>query len=65
MRYEDFQNATYLEVFLDGTPPHCDVARSQRFVIPTLSDAPQVAVPTEEELAAAWAATQRTLGSGS
>jgi hypothetical protein len=60
MRCDDFQTATYLEVFLDGVPPHCAVSRSQCFVIKPLSNRPQVAVPTEKELPAEWA----TLHSG-
>ncbi len=54
MHYDVFEQATYLEVFLDGTPPDCKVARSQRYPITRLSDTPQIAVPTEEELAAEW-----------
>src|SRR5262245_5580307 len=49
-----FENATYLEVFLDGDPPYCGVASGQCFVIERLSDVPQVTVPTEEELADEW-----------
>jgi hypothetical protein len=56
MSYEDFQNAEYLEAFLDGIPPDCEAARSQRFVIARLSNDPQIAVPTEKEVAAAWTA---------
>jgi hypothetical protein len=55
MRCVEFEKATYLEAFLDGIPPHCEVSRSQCFVIAPLSNSPQVAVPTEEELAAEWA----------
>jgi hypothetical protein len=51
-----FERATYLEAFLEGTPPECQVARSQCFVIPALSNTPWKLVPTEEEVAASWAA---------
>jgi hypothetical protein len=51
-----FERTTYVEAFLDGTPPECQVARSQCFPIPALSDTPSVTVPTEAEIAASWAA---------
>ena len=54
MYHEQFQGAKYMEVFLDGTPPECKLACSQCSVVAGLSDLPQLAVPTEEEVAAAW-----------
>jgi hypothetical protein len=56
MHLQDFETARYMEVFLDGTPPACKVARSQCFAIPAPSDTPSVPVPTEAEIAASWAA---------
>jgi hypothetical protein len=56
MYVRHLERATYMEAFLDGTPPECQVARSQCFVIPALSNAPWKLVPTEEEVAVAWAA---------
>jgi hypothetical protein len=58
MALRHFERATYMEAFLDGTPPACQVVRSQCFVIAALSNTPWKLVPTAEEVAAAWAAFQ-------
>ena len=50
-----FEAAKYMEVFLNGTPPDCELADYRSFVIAGPSDAPCVPVPTEEEVATAWA----------
>ena len=62
--YDDFQKARYLEAFLEGNPPDCEVACSHTYFIEELSDKPEIVVPTEEEVAAEWLYfnTQSTLG---
>ena len=55
----DFEAAKYMEVFLDGTPPECQVVLGQCFVIAAPLDTPSMPAPTEEEVAAAWAAFDR------
>jgi hypothetical protein len=59
MNLADFKAARYMEAFLDGTPPECQLACSQSFVIAALSDTPSIPVPTEEEVTAAWVAFRR------
>jgi hypothetical protein len=42
MQLADFEGARYLEVFLEGTPPRCQVVCSQAVVIEAPSDAPHL-----------------------
>ena len=51
---ENFAPARYLEVFLNGVPPECEVAGSGYRVIEKFTHAPCVAAPTDEEVTAAW-----------
>jgi hypothetical protein len=57
-----FSNAEYLEVFLNGEPPNCEVADYQVLVIDTPTQSPRAHVPTEDELAeqlAQWESKRR------
>jgi hypothetical protein len=56
MYLPQFEGASLMEVFLNGTPPECRVASSQISVIEALTDTPCMRVPTERDVAAAWAA---------
>lgn len=50
MRREEVEAAKFFEVFLDGNPPDCTVARCQISSIRELSDTPQLRVPSEQEI---------------
>jgi hypothetical protein len=49
------ENGRFIEAFLNGTPPALTLAASQYEVIGSLSDTPQMDVPTERDVAAEWA----------
>jgi hypothetical protein len=55
----------YMEAFLNGTPPVCSLAASQRELIDALTDSPVMDIPTEDEVAAAWDAFNRPQTSSS
>jgi hypothetical protein len=54
-RAGDLKAGRVMEVFLNGTPPHCYVAASQWELVHGVLDSPMMQVPTEEEVAAEWA----------
>ena len=45
-----FESAKYMEVFLDGSPPECEICSSQAAVILKPIDSPSMRVPSESEL---------------
>ena len=51
MRRSSAETARFLEVFLDGDPPELDVRLSQVYCIESISETPQIEVPTEQEIA--------------
>lgn len=50
MLFVKFKYAKHMEVFLDGTPPDCEVSNRQVAVILRLTDGPSMRVPSREEL---------------
>ena len=47
---DEFNEAGFLEVFLDGAPPMCEVADYSVLLIDAPSTSPRAHVPTEKEL---------------
>jgi hypothetical protein len=50
MLFTKFQIAKYMEAFLEGTPPVCEVCLGQVAVIWKLTDSPSMRMPSAEEL---------------